>query len=233
MIPVWNEAESLALFLPTLPDDCEYLVIDDGSTDNSIEVAESLGFQLVRQNHKGKPRAVKIGFSLALQKSNFDAVVVMDGDGQHPASALPEIQDLLKNLDIVKASRFLNGWPNWQKIPFDRRVLYCAVRSVIQDITGWELTDPCCGLVGMQKKLLEEIFPLIAFDYEWELELILRLWGLKHNCLQEFSIPVLYDLIAEKQKRKYSPENWEERLANKLLPQFKKIITTTENIRRD
>lgn len=121
VIPCFNEAESL----PKLADELkkvavpvEYdiipLVVNDCSKDSTALVAKELGFKVLDlPNNLGIGGAVQSGIKYAF-RNNFDYVVQMDGDGQHPPEELIKILEAAKmqNADVVIGSRFLekNGF---------------------------------------------------------------------------------------------------------------------------
>jgi glycosyltransferase involved in cell wall biosynthesis len=67
----------------------EVLVVDDGSTDDTVETAREAGATVVaHENNKGKGRAVKNALRYALEH-DFDTLVLLDGDGQHDPNEIP------------------------------------------------------------------------------------------------------------------------------------------------
>ncbi len=98
----------------------EVIVIDDGSTDNTAQVAEMAGAQVVRhQVNQGAGGATKSGFEMAKNKDT-DILVTIDGDGQHDPEEIPQLLApmLSGKVDLVIGSRFLDKHSN---IPRYRR----------------------------------------------------------------------------------------------------------------
>src|SRR5919206_2361845 len=97
-IPCFNEEQTLPLVLADLPrrvdgfDTVEWLIIDDGSTDRTIEVARAGGVDHVVRltNHKGLAAAFQAGLDAGL-KLGADVVVNTDGDNQYEGSDIPKL----------------------------------------------------------------------------------------------------------------------------------------------
>ena len=91
LIPAWNEAPRVgavvrgaAVYLPVL-------VVDDGSEDETAQVAEAAGATVVRHSeNRGKGVALMTGFAWAKERS-YDAVLTLDADGQHDPEDIPKL----------------------------------------------------------------------------------------------------------------------------------------------
>ena len=92
IIPVFNEAQILGQLLDQLRSlhlpSAELIVVDDGSTDGSDEIAERKGVRVIRHPYNiGNGAAIKSGIRAARGK----LLVLMDGDGQHPPADIPKL----------------------------------------------------------------------------------------------------------------------------------------------
>src|SRR5215468_7766281 len=108
-IPCWNEEDQLPDTLAALPrevpgvDVVEWLVIDDGSTDRTVEVAREHGVNhIVRlTNNKGLAAAFQAGIDAAL-KLGADIVVNTDADNQYNAGDIPKL-NRARHLRLLRA----------------------------------------------------------------------------------------------------------------------------------
>jgi len=85
--------------------DC-VLVVDDGSTDDTVEVSEEAGAAVVSHEvNKGYGAAIRSCFNYA-RENNFDVMVILDGDGQHDPSYIPEFINALRTNGADVVSNF-------------------------------------------------------------------------------------------------------------------------------
>jgi glycosyltransferase involved in cell wall biosynthesis len=106
VIPAKNEAENLRGFLPRLRasmPDAETIVVNDGSTDDTVSLCEQHGVRVVSHPYsKGNGAAIKIGARAA----TGDVIVFLDGDGQHKPEDIPLLlAQLDKDYDMVVGAR--------------------------------------------------------------------------------------------------------------------------------
>ncbi len=105
IIPCLDEEEGIAQVLKRMPPLVdEVIVVDNGSTDRTGEVARSLGAQVVREDIRGYGRAYQRGFS----HSTGDIIITLDGDHSYPVDALSYLLEAFHHLnaDFLNASRF-------------------------------------------------------------------------------------------------------------------------------
>lgn len=125
VIPTYNEKESLATTIASVQaavPAASVLVVDDDSPDGTGRIADDLAASdprvevLHRTSRDGLGHAYLAGFQRALDQG-FDAIVELDADGSHPASALPAILESLETHDLVIGSRWIRGGAvaNWPK----------------------------------------------------------------------------------------------------------------------
>ena len=105
IIPCLNEEQGIEQVLRRMPEFVdEVIVVDNGSTDRTGEVAEALGAKVIREDVRGYGRAYKTGFRWA----SGDVIVTLDGDHSYPPDAISYLLEAYLHLevDFLNASRF-------------------------------------------------------------------------------------------------------------------------------
>lgn len=105
IIPCLNEEQGIEQVLRRMPDFVdEVIVVDNGSTDRTSEVAQSYGALVIREPVRGYGRSYKKGFSCA----GGDIIVTLDGDHSYPPDAISYLLEAFLHLevDFLNASRF-------------------------------------------------------------------------------------------------------------------------------
>jgi dolichol-phosphate hexosyltransferase len=105
IIPCLNEEQGIELVLRKMPAFVDQvIVVDNGSTDRTRDVAEGFGAQVIREDVRGYGRAYKKGFAFA----TGDIIVTLDGDHSYPPDAMSYLLEAFRHLevDFLNASRF-------------------------------------------------------------------------------------------------------------------------------
>ncbi len=170
-IPCLNEEETLPLVMATMPkkivgvDILEYLVIDDGSTDRTVEVAKELGVHHILQHRRnmGLARSFRDGVYYALEQG-ADIVVNTDGDNQYPQEKIPElIQPILDGkAEIVVADRQTHLIAHFS--PF-KKLLQRFGSYVVNKAAGTDLPDAASGFRAYSKYALIRLNIITQFSY--------------------------------------------------------------------
>ena len=144
LIPAHNEAASLPSVIGELQavvPDAELLIVDDGSSDGTWRLAESLGVRWLRLHERvGVGGAVRAGLRYAA-KLGHQIVVRVDGDGQHHPDAIESLVAPLRagRADIILGSRFTGH--SGRRASLVRRLLAACLTR----LTGRPVTDPTSG----------------------------------------------------------------------------------------
>jgi len=105
IIPCLNEEQGIEKVLRRMPEFVDQvIVVDNGSTDRTSDVARTLGAEVIREDVRGYGRAYKTGFSQA----TGDIIVTLDGDHSYPPDAISYLIEAFLHLevDFLNASRF-------------------------------------------------------------------------------------------------------------------------------
>jgi glycosyltransferase involved in cell wall biosynthesis len=170
-IPCLNEAESLPVTLAALPrriagvDVIEYLVIDDGSSDDTAQVARQWGVHhIVRhRRNRGLAAAFRSGIDAALA-AGADVIVNTDADGQYEGADIALlVQPVLRGeADIVLGDRGVAE--NAHFGPF-KRLLQRLGSAVVQKFAGTQVTDAVSGFRAMSRDAARRINITTEFSY--------------------------------------------------------------------
>ncbi len=173
-IPCLNEEETLPKTIGSLPkaiagvDEIETLIIDDGSTDRTVEVARELGVNhIVRHtNNKGLAEAFMSGIDACL-KLNADIIVNTDGDNQYRGEDIaPLIQPILEGkADMVVGDRQVNGIPHFS--PLKKR-LQTLGSWVVRHVSDTEVPDTTSGFRAFSREAALRMNVVSRFTYTLE-----------------------------------------------------------------
>ncbi|MBE9549610.1 MAG: glycosyltransferase family 2 protein [Proteobacteria bacterium] len=171
LIPCHNESASIGQLLDEihkLHSHLDVLVINDGSTDDSLEVIRSRKHVKVLNlpYNTGIGATVQTGFQWAL-KYNYDAVIRLDGDGQHPPADIPAHLNALRedSADMIIGSRFLKKHDIGYTSTFARRMGIYYLRSLLKLLTGQLIYDPTSGFISCNKKAIKWFAEYYPYDY--------------------------------------------------------------------
>jgi glycosyltransferase involved in cell wall biosynthesis len=184
LVPVFNEESTVDTVLDAVRVHYgdEIIVVDDGSTDETPRVlAERSDITVVRLDRNcGYGCALRIGFDVA-RELGVAHLITMDCDGQHEPAHIPEFFSALDDdVDIVSGSRYLPGSLAVDDAPKDRRRINASVTALVNEVTGWTLTDSFCGFKAYRLSALAGL-GLVESGYAMPLELWAKAWkaGLK------------------------------------------------------
>jgi dolichol-phosphate mannosyltransferase len=183
--PVLDEEAKIGEVVKRVPRDVveEVLVVDDGSTDQSVTVAQELGANVISLGQTlGVGAALRAAFHRAID-SGFDVAVVMAGNNK---DAPEEIPLLLKPIeageaDLVQGSRYLHPKRDLGAMPLYRRLATRLHPMLFGIVSGQKMTDTTNGFRAVRTSLLRD--PRLELDQRWldqyELEVYLLYKAIK------------------------------------------------------
>ena len=156
IIPAYNEALNIIKTVEDVKTNCkyDYVVINDGSKDNTKKICEEHGFNLVSLPvNYGLASAVQVGMKYALN-NNYDVAIQFDGDGQHQAKYLKDLVNEIetKNCDIAIGSRFVEKKKSNSLRMFGSNLISFCIKIT----TGKTIKDPTSGMRAYNKRAIEE-----------------------------------------------------------------------------
>jgi len=190
-IPCYNEAETLSITLRDLPrkvsgfDEVEWLIIDDGSTDNTVEVAKANGVDHVVSFNKnqGLARSFMAGLDACL-KLGADVILNTDADNQYNAADIPHLVQPILNgkAEIVVGARPIGDIKHFSPL---KKILQKLGSWVVRFASKTNIPDAPSGFRGISR---EAALHLNVFnDYTYTLETIIQA-GQKNMSI--LSVPV-------------------------------------------
>jgi glycosyltransferase involved in cell wall biosynthesis len=158
-IPAYNEAKHIGDIIHNAKAYCtEVIICDDGSVDNTREVAKAAGATVIRHDsNKGYGAAIRTLFETAKTK-DADIMITLDSDGQHDANDIPKIVEpiIKQEADMVIGSRFLVN-DDEKKVPAYRRLGIKAITRLTQATSYPNITDSQNGFRAYGKNALSKL----------------------------------------------------------------------------
>ena len=202
MIPAYNEEEGIEATIKKIPRkiegaDCvEVIVVDDGSTDRTVEIAKESGADeiILHPINKGLGTSFRDGLKASLEKG-ADILVTIDADGQFNPDDIPKLIEPILNseADFVTTSRFLDKKlePDMPKIKKFGNKLFTKIINIL---TNGEFTDTQCGFRAYSKKAALKLNLSGNFTYTQEVFIDLVEKGLH---VKEIPLKVKYGDIRD------------------------------------
>jgi len=195
-IPAYNEEQKIGEVIKNIPErikgisEIHILVVDDGSTDKTVKIAQDLGAEVIKNHYN---MGYGVAFGRALQhavESNFDLMVSIDGDDQFNPEDIPLlIKPIIENeADMVTASRFIdkNYYP---VMPLSKFWGNKMMSILVSRLIGKKFYDVSCGFRAYSKKTLLRLNLHGKFTFSQETFIDLSFKGIK---IMEVPVRVKY-----------------------------------------
>lgn len=170
LIPAFNEAEHIASVVEHSKQYLPVLVVDDGSSDQTSAIARDSGATALRQEpNQGKGTAMMYGFRYALDHG-FDAVITIDGDGQHDPDEIPAFVHEFTQTE----SDLIIGKRDFHKMPFIRMCSNSIGTWMYSWAMGQFIPDNQSGYRLISARLMRALTSSDFHGFEFEVEMIMR-----------------------------------------------------------
>ncbi|MGX9418781.1 glycosyltransferase family 2 protein [Vibrio sp. WJH972] len=190
-IPCYNEADNLADVVNSIPttipgiSKVEVLVIDDGSTDGTADIARQLGVDHVVVNrwNRGLAHTFRTGIEECIQRG-ADIIVNTDGDNQYNGEDISLLVEPIVNgsAEIVVGNR---GGYNNQHFSFFKRSLQVFGSFIIAKATGLAVKDAVSGFRAITRDVAQQLN--IVSDFSYTIEMLVQASAKKLNVV---SVPI-------------------------------------------
>lgn len=186
VIPVLNEEAGLKKIFTHLPKDIyEVIIVDGGSTDQTVDISNHYKSRVIRQKSKGYGGAYFEGFAAA----KGDIIATLDGDGTYPIESIPRMVEWLidKELDFISGSRFpLSDVMSMAQLNFIGNL-------VVTTLTSWlfntKVIDINSGMWVFRKSFLRKTQFISS---AWNLSLEIKIEALANRKIKFLEYPINY-----------------------------------------
>lgn len=188
-IPCFNEEASLPITLNSIPnkirniDSYDILIIDDGSTDKTIEIAKKFNVKYIISNEKnlGLAKTFENGVNYFKSK-DYDYLVNLDADNQYSANDIEKlVEPLVKNeFDTIIGQRKINSF---KIFGFFKTLLQLFGSFIISFLVGHNIKDATSGFRAYNRKILNNFKIYNEFSYTLESLLFFKSQKAKIKCI--------------------------------------------------
>jgi glycosyltransferase involved in cell wall biosynthesis len=197
VIPAYNEEEAIGSVIDRvisvmekagIPN--EVIVVDDGSTDNTVQIIEEREVQLVRHPfNKGYGAALKTG----IRKAKYDTIAIIDADGTYPVEDLPKLVSSIGEWDMVVGARVGEDAED----PLLRKLAKWCLTQLANYLVGTPIPDLNSGLRVFKKDIAMQFYNVLPSGFSFTATITLAL--LSNDYLVQY-IPIGYHKRVGKSK---------------------------------
>lgn len=173
LVPAHDEAPRIGHVVEGALRSVPVLVVDDGSSDATAEIAERAGATVVRQSpNQGKGAALRAGFTAALE-GGAEAVITLDGDGQHDPTEIPAFLGAYARRAIAGApTELIVGARSFREMPAVRRLANWLGTVTLSAALGRWIADNQSGYRLIGPRLMTAMLDSREDGFAFEVEMI-------------------------------------------------------------
>jgi len=173
IIPAYNEEKTIAPVIESIPeklfsiDKIEVIVVDDGSTDKTADIAQKCGARVFSfKKNQGLAKAISFGFSKCIE-NNSDIMIILDADNQYDSKEIPLILGPIieKKADIVLGDRQVK---NLDHMPSQKKIGNQIASKVLSIIVGMKISDGQTGFRAFNRESIKRINLFSNYTYTQE-----------------------------------------------------------------
>ena len=175
IIPVYNEAENITPVIEgvkrIMGSDIELLLIDDGSTDSTVEIAHACGTKVISHPYNmGNGAAIKTGLRMA----KGEVIITMDGDGQHDPADIPKLLEHIDRYDMAVGAR---GWEG----AVHRNIANRIYNMLASYVTGMRVKDLTSGFRAIRNDVAKRYVYLLPNGFSYPTTITMALIKSGHS----------------------------------------------------
>lgn len=173
LIPAHDESTQIARVVEGARRHLPVLVVDDGSSDDTAAVAKAAGARVIRQSpNQGKGAALRAGFAAALA-DGVEAVITLDGDGQHDPTEIPSFLGAFARRTIAgEHTDLIVGRRDFRRMPVVRRAANWLGTVALSGALGRWIADNQSGYRLIGKRLMAATLDSTEDGFAFEVEMI-------------------------------------------------------------
>jgi glycosyltransferase involved in cell wall biosynthesis len=173
LIPAHDEAARIGRVVEGVRRHLPVVVVDDGSSDDTAARAEAAGARVIRQSpNQGKGAALRAGFTAALAEG-VEAVITLDGDGQHDPAEIPSFLGAYARRTLAGVpSELIVGRRDFRRMPPVRRAANWLGTVVLSAALGRWIADNQSGYRLVGRRLMQATLGSAEDGFAFEVEMI-------------------------------------------------------------
>ena len=173
LVPAHDESARISRVVEAARRHLPVLVVDDGSRDDTAEKAEAAGARVIRQApNQGKGAALRAGFAVALA-DGAEAVITLDGDGQHDPAEIPAFLGAYARRTIAGVpTELIIGRRSFRRMPPVRRLANWLGTVVLSAALGRWIADNQSGYRLIGRRLMAAMRDSRESGFAFEVEMI-------------------------------------------------------------